>query len=219
MGTLFAFVLVCGGVLKMQLQPDRPEAKFRTPYLNAKFIYPLLLLAGIAYLFLKHPDDAKAWVSNAPQILSVEDLLQKVPDAQIPGLQRYLAEKDSANFAAAGGVLATYLENLEADSYSKTVDSLPISSEIKYESGWSLFKHKIPMWLFIITSLVLAWLAFKHNLSLIPILGLVTCFYMMAEIPADSWAGFFIWLVIGLVIYFGYGYSNSKLINKTHGSN
>jgi len=66
----------------------------------------------------------------------------------------------------------------------------------------------------VITCLWLTVLAFRHNLSLIPMLGLVSCFYMMAQIPAKSWMGFFIWLAIGLVIYFGYGYSNSKLARK-----
>ncbi|HUM46289.1 MAG TPA: amino acid permease, partial [Chitinophagales bacterium] len=35
MGTLFAFILVCGGVLRMQTDPDAPRGKFKTPYLNA----------------------------------------------------------------------------------------------------------------------------------------------------------------------------------------
>jgi APA family basic amino acid/polyamine antiporter len=37
---------------------------------------------------------------------------------------------------------------------------------------------------------------------------------MMAQIPAKSWFGFVVWLLIGLVIYFGYGYNNSKLHRK-----
>ena len=35
-GTLFAFVLVCAGVLKLQMTPDAPRGKFRTPYINSK---------------------------------------------------------------------------------------------------------------------------------------------------------------------------------------
>jgi amino acid transporter len=34
-GTLFAFVLVCGGVLVLQQQKDRPPGKFKVPYINA----------------------------------------------------------------------------------------------------------------------------------------------------------------------------------------
>jgi hypothetical protein len=112
-------------------------------------------------------------------------------------------------------VLTTYLDGLDAPTYQQTVSALPISETAKYESGWSLFKHKIPMWLFVLTCLSLVWPTIQHRLSLIPILGLVSCFYMMAQIPAKSWSGFFIWLLAGLVIYFGYGYSNSHLVKQS----
>jgi amino acid transporter len=214
MGTLFAFVLVCGGVLKMQVQPDAPKGKFRTPYVNAKFIYPFALLAAAMFLFSKYPEDTKAWLTNEREMYGVEDLLHNVPDVGIPALQQFVATRDSAGFALAEGVLATYLDGLEPEAYERTVMALPLTDDQKFESGWHLFQHKIPMWLFLITCISLAWLAFKHNLSLIPILGLVSCFYMMAQIPAKSWAGFFIWLAIGLVIYFGYGYKNSKLVRR-----
>ncbi len=49
-GTLFAFVLVCGGVLVMQQRKDKPESKFRVPYINAQFIYPALLAAAIVLI-------------------------------------------------------------------------------------------------------------------------------------------------------------------------
>ena len=99
-------------------------------------------------------------------------------------------------------------------AYTSALASLPIPESEKFESGWALFQHKIPMWLFVLTSLLMAVLAFRHNLSLIPILGLVSCLYMMAQIPAKSWLGFFIWLVAGLFIYFGYGYKHSNLAKK-----
>ena len=44
-GTLFAFVMVCGGILVLQQRKDRPESKFKVPYVNAQFIYPALLIA------------------------------------------------------------------------------------------------------------------------------------------------------------------------------
>lgn len=214
MGTLFAFVLVCGGVLKLQIQPDAPRGKFRTPYLNAKWIFPLALVGATAFLFTQYEADTKAWLSNERQMYGVEDLLAKVPDYEMPALQAFLAARDSAGFAAAGGVVATYLDGLDGNAYKQTVETMFLPDDSKFESGLHLFKHKIPMWLFILTCLVMAWLAFRHNLSLIPILGLVSCLYMMAQIPSKSWFGFFVWLAVGLVVYFGYGFSNSKLANK-----
>jgi hypothetical protein len=51
----------------------------------------------------------------------------------------------------------------------------------------------------------------KENLSLIPLLGLVSCLYMMAELSVWNWIYFGCWLLIGLVIYFSYSRHNSKL--------
>ncbi|MDX1913697.1 MAG: amino acid permease [Saprospiraceae bacterium] len=218
MGTLFAFVLVCGGVLKLQIQPDAPRGKFRTPYLNAKFIFPLMLVAAAAFLLTRYQKDTLAWLTNAPVMYGVEDLLHHVPENEVAGLQVYLASRDSSGFVKAGGVVADYLQGLDATAYEQTVAGLPIPETAKFEAGWALFQHKIPMWLFVFTCLVMAWFAFRHNLSLIPILGLVCCLYMMAQIPAKSWLGFFIWLVAGLTIYFGYGYTHSKLARNTRDS-
>jgi APA family basic amino acid/polyamine antiporter len=47
-GTLFAFVLVCGGVLQLQMSKTQVERKFKTPYVNSKFIMPALFIIGIA---------------------------------------------------------------------------------------------------------------------------------------------------------------------------
>jgi hypothetical protein len=147
MGTLFAFVLVCAGVLKLENSPDSIKSRFRAPYFNSKFIFPAATLLSIALISVYGKD----WMS----------------------------------------------------------------SMLTYES-WKLFSDKIPMWLFIVLCLVMSFLCFKKSFSLIPVLGLVFCFYMMAQIPLSSWLGFFLWLAIGLVIYFGFSYRNSKLNLKTN---
>jgi APA family basic amino acid/polyamine antiporter len=49
---------------------------------------------------------------------------------------------------------------------------------------------------------------------LIPILGIVFCGYLMASLPAVTWLRFFIWLAIGLVVYFGYSRRNSLLARQ-----
>lgn len=56
--------------------------------------------------------------------------------------------------------------------------------------------------------------AFKTPLvPLIPILGICTCLFMMVFLPLDTWLRLFVWLAIGLVIYFVYGAKHSKLRN------
>jgi APA family basic amino acid/polyamine antiporter len=46
---------------------------------------------------------------------------------------------------------------------------------------------------------------------LVPILAIVSCGYLMAQLPWPTWERFFIWLALGLVVYFAYGYRHSKL--------
>jgi APA family basic amino acid/polyamine antiporter len=46
---------------------------------------------------------------------------------------------------------------------------------------------------------------------LVPILAIVSCSYLMAELPLVTWIRFGIWLAIGLVIYFAYGLQHSAL--------
>jgi len=139
-GTLFAFVLVCGGVLILQNKPDVPRGSFKTPYLNAGFVLPILFLGALVYFY------------------------------QSNELFHYLQFK-----------------------------------------SWTDFGHKIPSLIFWIFTIFLTVVSIPKKLSLIPTLGLLSCLYMMSEIPLQNWIYFGIWLVLGLVIYFGYSRKNSKL--------
>jgi amino acid transporter len=133
-GTLFAFVLVCGGVLLLPRE-EAQKGRFHLPYINAKWIVPALFII-CAYVFRK----------------DLQELFIGTQDRE----------------------------------------------------SW-------PFFLFIILSAVLAVLAFIKNLSLIPVLGLLSCFYLMTQLGYTNWLRFSIWLVIGLVIYFTYSYKNSVL--------
>ena len=46
---------------------------------------------------------------------------------------------------------------------------------------------------------------------LVPLGGMLACFYLMSGLPKDTWARLFIWMAIGLVIYFAYGRRHSKV--------
>ncbi|HKJ31091.1 MAG TPA: amino acid permease [Balneolales bacterium] len=49
---------------------------------------------------------------------------------------------------------------------------------------------------------------------LVPIFGIISCLYLMFGLPWITWLRFFLWLLVGLAIYFSYGYHKSKLRNK-----
>lgn len=153
-GTLFAFVLVCGGVLLIP-RKEKQEGKFHLPYINGKLIYPFIILG----LFV---------------LLSVTS-------------ERYFPELLNGDFSDHSG-------SANAGDYLFGTPVLKISTII--------------FWLF---CLVLSVLTFMRKLSLIPLMGLTTCLYLLTGMSASNWKWFFIWFAIGLVFYFSYGYRKSKL--------
>ncbi|RZA00272.1 MAG: amino acid permease [Sphingobacteriaceae bacterium] len=136
-GTLFAFVLVCGGVLLLPREVA-VKGRFKLPYINSQFIMPVLLIVGAVFFW-------------EPMV-----------------------------------------NMLSGDNPH----------------------HKFPFMLFILLAVALTVASFVKKLSLIPVLGLLSCFYLMAELEYESWIRFLIWLAIGLVIYFTYGYKNSLLAKE-----
>jgi amino acid transporter len=65
--------------------------------------------------------------------------------------------------------------------------------------------------LFIFIAIVTGVLSFVRKYSVIPVVGALCCLYLMIEIPAISWLWFFVWMGIGLTIYFFYSRRRSKL--------
>ena len=71
--------------------------------------------------------------------------------------------------------------------------------------------EEIMFLIFLLVALVITILTFVRKLSVIPVLGILFCLYLMIEIPPKSWVMFFVWMFVGLSIYFGYGRKRSKL--------
>ena len=212
-GTLFAFVLVCAGVLVLQNKPDIPRGKFKTPYVNSKFVFPLLMLIGMSIAFTVNKQTTMDFITNEKKINDPTTIIKSLDKEQTKVVFDFLKTKvtDYKNDDIEN-VLGFFYN--DAMMYKNVVDSLPIDDSLKYESGFSLFKHKIPMWIFIISLLFFVVWSWKQNLSLIPLLGLVCCLYMMAELSVWNWIYFTCWLLIGLTIYFGFSNKNSKLNQK-----
>jgi basic amino acid/polyamine antiporter, APA family len=45
----------------------------------------------------------------------------------------------------------------------------------------------------------------------VPIVGALSCLYLMASLPMITWIRFFVWMAIGLAIYFSYGRFHSHV--------
>lgn len=210
-GTLFAFVLVCAGVLVLQNKPDIPRGKFKTPYVNSKYVFPLLIIVGAIIAFTVNQKATTDFITNERQINNPTTIVTSLEEDQIKEVMTYLEQKLLVKDATAD--LEEVLSKFSEDDtlYENVVNSLPIDTNLKYESGFQLFKHKIPMWIFLLSLVYFASWSWRKNLSLIPLLGLVCCLYMMAELSVWNWIYFSCWLLIGLAIYFGFSYKNSKI--------
>jgi APA family basic amino acid/polyamine antiporter len=137
-GTLFAFTLVCGGVLLLPKRENSEEKRFKLPYINSRWIIPFLFALFI-YGFW---DRLSASLANATDGLEVSFLV------------------------------------------------------------------------FTLAAFAITLLSFAKKLSLIPVLGMLCCAYLMTEIPTRSWVVFFGWMGFGVLFYFSYGYRKSKLNNS-----
>jgi APA family basic amino acid/polyamine antiporter len=213
-GTLFAFVLVCAGVLVLQNRPDVQRGKFKIPYVNSKFIVPIAFIAALVFASTQYEKETKAFFFNSPRIVTTVNFVTSLNVEELKIVKAEIVKNATPQIMLAEKVDAeSYLSALPGDRYEQFISASKVSFEKKYESGWSLFKHKIPMWIFLIICVVISYYCVTKNLSLIPVLGLISCLYMMCELGISNWIGFGIWLVIGLVVYFAYGYRHSKLAN------
>jgi amino acid transporter len=142
-GTLFAFVLVCGGVLILDLDPEnQKKSKFKIPYINAKYYVGLSLVLALYF--------------SLPTLGAWQDWFEGI------------------------------------------------------WSGAEKADHVI-MTCFFLIWVVIAFFSVTHNLSLIPVLGLLVNMYLMTQMGAMNWERFLYWCLAGLLIYFGYSYRKSKL--------
>lgn len=204
-GTLFAFSCVCGGVLLLNQRKDLPKGRFKTPYLNAGIYLPIIFIALSLIVSITYPNDVKRFFGNEPQLIPPSEIITHLTREDIQNLNYNNLENED---------LLPYLTNMTTQQYEQSLVSAGIPYDTYTVSGWELFLLKIPMWIFILFAVFITILSIRYRYSLIPTMGLVSCFYMMCELHVSNWIGFGVWLAVGLAIYFSFGIKHSKL-NKT----
>ncbi|MFY8129321.1 MAG: APC family permease [Chitinophagaceae bacterium] len=153
-GTLFAFVLVCGGVLLIPRR-EKEAGKFNMPYINGKYWFGILLVASTVFVAYKYP---------------------------------------------------SYFADMFQFDFSKNEDY--VSHKLSF---MDLATPKISLIVFWMSLYILSIYSFIKNFSLIPLLGLASCMYLLTGMTKTNWAWFLAWLLLGLVVYFLYGQKHSKL--------
>jgi basic amino acid/polyamine antiporter, APA family len=217
-GTLFAFVVVCAGVLVLQNKKDIPRGKFKTPYVNAKWIMPVLLAGSLVLLFTEYNTQTTAFLTNEKQLRERVDVITALDNNKLEALKAHVEEDDAKIFSEQSNDVEAYYSSVSETHYINDMYAVGVTEKELYASGIGLFAHKIPTWIFILVTIFLTVWAFMRNLSLIPMLGLISCLYMMSQLELSNWYGFGAWLVVGLLIYFLYSRKNSKLGKPDNGS-
>ena len=82
-----------------------------------------------------------------------------------------------------------------------------LSQLINGPSEIFVMSHRI-LWFFYAG---LSVLALVKNYSLIPMLGIASCAYLLTGMTAENWYWFGMWFLLGLVLYLVYGFRKSKL--------
>jgi hypothetical protein len=169
-----------------------------------------LVLIGIVVAITNYKKETISFLTNERKVSSVETIISSLKLDEINTLKKHCVINYPEDFTATND-LESFLLDLKPAEVVKVLKASAIKEQAYYESGFNLFQHKIPTYIFILITLLLTYLSVTHNLSLIPMLGLISCLYMMSELNISNWIGFGIWLLVGLVVYFGYSKKHSKL--------
>ena len=83
--------------------------------------------------------------------------------------------------------------------------------DLWYISDEKQGEFRLSIIIYIIINLILVVISYLKNLSLIPLLGLSSCLYLLTGMTHNNWFWFGLWFIVGLGIYFFYGKKHSKL--------
>ena len=102
-------------------------------------------------------------------------------------------------------------------TYFSDIFNFDFTGNTDYVSGKKSFMDvatpNLSLIIFWLSAIALAIFSFIKKYSLIPLMGLITCMYLLTGMTKANWLWFLAWLAIGLVIYFAYGFKKSKLAN------
>ena len=212
-GTLFAFVLVCGGVLLLPRE-QALKGRFKLPYFNGRWVVPfitILIFAGCIY----YKPPAQVEMAQGKRLKERATIFENMKPAEKTILYNEAVSLYGAR-AEKNATVDNYIKGLEDDKFNDAVRASAIPESQKYNTGFLGILYNFPNYLFFILIALISIYTFIRNFSLIPVLGLMSCFYLMTELGYTNWIRFLVWLVVGLIIYFTYSYRHSVMGKDPH---
>jgi amino acid transporter len=181
--------------------------RFRTPWFSTILTG---LMVSIPALFMNLSEVTDLSVIGTLFAFTIVCAGVLVKDKEFAGEKRFVPYIDSSWIIPIGfAILLCVLFYFNGDAILRFFTDF--SPAEKGETTFAAFLHKLPYFVFIIFSFVMTYLCVAKRLSLIPVLGVMCCTYLMTELGWTNWFRFAIWLLVGFVIYFFYSYKNSKL--------
>jgi basic amino acid/polyamine antiporter, APA family len=207
--TLFAFVLVCGGILLIPRKEKQPR-KFNLPYINGKLIFPTMLVVSIVLIAIFFKDYFPDKV-NFDKENKINAMASMIPSTTF---DTATIVQNVEQFVATDNKQDSLFRGLQDSLATKTLATDKLGFVQSYISGANTEQSKtmkISVVIFWLMMLALAFITFLKNYSLIPLLGVASCLYLLTGMTLANWLWFGGWLGLGLVVYFLYGFKKSKL--------
>jgi amino acid transporter len=180
--------------------------KFRTPWFSTILTG---IMVAVPALFMNLSEVTDLSVIGTLFAFTIVCAGVLVKDKEFAGQNRFVPYISSRYIAPAIFLIAWgLLLYLNSEAIIKFfTDFTPAEGD----SQLTAFLHKVPYFVFIIFSAAMTLLCIVKRFSLIPVLGVMCCTYLMTELGWTNWFRFGVWLIIGLIVYFFYSYTHSKL--------
>ena len=181
--------------------------KFRTPWFSTILTG---FMVAIPALFMNLSEVTDLSVIGTLFAFTIVCAGVLVKDKEFAGQKRFVPYINS-RYVFPGIMIGTLalVYYLNPAFYTNLIDFSASADKTSYQ----VITEKIPYLVFLPFSLLMVILCIVKRLTLIPVLGVMCCTYLMTELGWTNWFRFGIWLLVGLVVYFFYSFKHSKLHN------
>ena len=196
-GTLFAFLLVSGGVLILNPRGRRDH--------DSTFAREI-----------RYTGDERSIMEAKQSAQAALGVAKQTPDA-MQDYERKRRREDASGITTKGFHVPYIDSRIGLPLVWTGVAVLlyfwnpPELGALSRLTNLSFDRDDLPLFIFIIAAVILSLLSIIKRLSLIPVLGLLSSLFLMVHLGFTNWMRFLVWLAIGMTIYILYSRKHSRL--------